>query len=157
MNESGRRTFRNCPVGRRQQAGRRWRRLDAPYITLLIERQPQQPELFVLSQGNTVHYPSSNVSAYGKALQAHRHSNFQGTREPYRASLGIHQDYQACAGKRLGRTEACESDRDLARNSSTPAEATFLVCGTHIQVYRFATARQRPWPVFRDLIVSAQF
>jgi hypothetical protein len=82
------------------------RRLNAPYITRLIERQPQQPELFVLSQGNTVHYPSSNVSAYGKALQAHLHPNFQGTREPYRTSLGIHQDDQASVGKGLSRIEA---------------------------------------------------
>lgn len=101
------------------------------------------PKLFVLSHRDTVHYPRSDISACGKTLQAHRRSNFQETTEPCRTSLGIYQDDPALIGKRLGRIQAGEGERNLARNSRTSAPPRFLSCRTHIQVYRFVTTPKK--------------
>jgi hypothetical protein len=125
---------------RRPVRRRRW---DAPYIIRLLERQPQEPKFLVWPHRNTVYCPRSYVGAYGKALQAHRHPNFQATSEPYSASLGIHQDDEASVGKGLSRIEAGKRDRNLARNSSAATAPRLFGYRSHIQVYRFATPPQR--------------
>ena len=84
-------------------------RLDAPYIARLIERQSQQPDLFVLSQGNTVHYPRIGACHDGKSLQTHYGPNRERTGEPHCTSLGIHQNDQARFRECVCRIEAGES------------------------------------------------
>lgn len=44
------------------------RRLDAPYIPWLIQRQSEKPKLFVLPHGNAIHYSRSDLPAGRKFL-----------------------------------------------------------------------------------------
>ena len=57
-----------------------------------------------------------------KSLQAHCRPNCQRLTESNCTSLRVYQNHQACFGKRLSRILADESNRDLARNSSTAAD-----------------------------------
>ena len=110
------------------------RRLDAPYIAGLIQGQSDQPQLLILTNPDAVYYPRSDSGSGRKTLQLDRGANFQWTTEPRRASLGVHQDYQARLGKWISRIQISEGNRNLARNSSTGPDRPFVGKRTQLEV-----------------------
>lgn len=115
------------------------RRLNAPHIARLIKCQSQEPKPLVLPHRNTVHYARGDVSAGGKTFQSNCGPHFQRTTAAPRASLRVHQDYQAWLGERMSRPRTGESNRNFAGNSRTSADSRLLIHRTHIPVYRFTT------------------
>ena len=83
------------------------------------------------------------IDAGQKNLQPNLNSNFHRAPEPRRTTLEVHEDDQAWTGKSLGRIRARQTDRNLARNSSSMAELGILVGRTHIQVYRLTPSPQK--------------
>jgi hypothetical protein len=116
---------------------------DAPYISRLIQRQAQQPELLVLVHRDAVHNPCGGIGAGWKTLQPNLNSNCQRAREPRRTSLGVHEDDQSGTGKSPGRILDGQSDRNFAGNSSSPAELGTFIGRPRIQVYRLTPSPQK--------------
>jgi len=108
------------------------RRLDAPYIARLIQRQSEQPKLLILSDQDTVYYPRSD------AVLAGRPSNWITAPIPADDQTALRPVvYKEChtrLGKRMNRIQAGESNRNLAANSSTAADLRFLERRTQAQV-----------------------
>lgn len=108
------------------------RRRDAPNISRLVERQSEEPKLFVLSHRDAIHHARADAPDCWKPLQEHRRPNCQRLTEADCAPLGVYQNHQACVGKRFRRIRADESNWNLARNSSAPSAPSFLFVRTHI-------------------------
>jgi hypothetical protein len=76
-------------------------RAGTPHITGLIQGQSHQPQLLILTNPDAVTTRAVTSGSGRKTLQLDCGPNFQPTVEPCRATLGVHQDYQAWLGKRV--------------------------------------------------------
>jgi hypothetical protein len=64
--------------------------MNAPNISNLIKRQPNQPVLILSSERDAVGHASSCLIAAGKIVQPHRHSWLQRAWETHSAAVWVH-------------------------------------------------------------------
>src|SRR6266404_527530 len=107
------------------------RRFDTPYISRLIQRQPYQPELLILSNGNTVHDSRTDAGFDGKTLQLNCRPDFQRTTEPNCTSLWVYQERHTRLEKGMSRIHAGNNNRNLETDSSAAPGVLLLWGRTH--------------------------
>lgn len=99
---------------------RRWG-LDAPHIAWRIEREPEEPKTWILSNLDTVDDVRCYPGSPRKALEFNCRTDLERTAETGRTSLGVHQHCQTGLGERVSRIQILQRKRNLTVNSGSTA------------------------------------
>ena len=93
--------------------------MNAPNISRLIQRQPNQPVLVLSSEGDAGGNAGGDALVAGQFVQPDRNSQIEGPWKTYSAAVRVHHQGVAAFGELDSGIQASDAKRNLGPNSGT--------------------------------------